>query len=523
MERPISARALVLVSGAYVVILLVFLARLFWLQVVAGDAYAAQSEENRLRYEPVFAERGVIYDRRGVELAWNVPNPRDVFAMRSYTATSGFAHVLGYVALPRRDARGVFHRARIEGIAGAEKIYDRQLAGSNGLKIVETNAVGAVQTEGVIVPPRSGTSMTLTIDARIQEQLFSFLRERAEEGGFRAGAGVIMDVRNGDLIALTNYPEYDPNALVRAENATAIRAFRDDPRKVFLNRAVRGLYTPGSVIKPFVALAALREGIIDPRKTIVSTGALVVPNPYDPAHPTVFKDWKAHGPVDMERALAVSSNVYFFEIGGGFGDQEGLGIARIEKYARLFGLAQSTGSVLDPEDYGVIPSPRWKEETFGDPTWRVGDTYNTSIGQYGFLVTPLQVVRAVAAIASEGSLVRPRLSLLERKEQRKLPFTPEQYQVVKRGMRRAVTEGTTRALDVPWVAVAGKTGTAEVGRKKEFMNSWVVGFFPYENPRYAFAVVMEKGPAGTLIGAPYVMYELLRWMKDGAPEYLAAE
>ena len=156
-------------------------------------------------------------------------------------------------------------------------------------------------------------------------------------------------------------------------------------------------------------MGALTEGVIDPYKKILSTGSISIPNPYFPDQKTVFKDWKAHGWTDMREAIAVSSDVYFYEIGGGFESQKGLGIVNIEKYAQLFGIGQKTGIDLPDEKGGIIPGPEWKIKNFKGEPWRIGDTYNTVIGQYGFQVTPLEMVRAISAIANYGTLVTPAL------------------------------------------------------------------------------------------------------------------
>jgi penicillin-binding protein 2 len=305
-------------------------------------------------------------------------------------------------------------------------------------------------------------------------------------------------------------------------NSELIASYSTNEQTPYLNRTLAGQYTPGSIVKPFLAIAALNEGIIRPETTFVSTGALRLANPYSPGQFSEFTDWRAHGVVDLKKALAVSSNVYFYYIGGGFGNQEGLGITRIEKYMRLFGFGAATGITLEGERFGTIPSPKWKEETFpSDPIWRIGDTYHTSIGQYGFQVTPLQVVRAVATIANGGRLLTPRI------ESEKTPYTmrqldiPEDYlRIVRSGMREAVVEGTAKGLDLPYIKIAGKTGTAEVGTSKDHVHSWSTGFFPYENPRYAFVVLMEHGPRKNVIGATYVMQQFIDWLHANAPEYL---
>jgi len=224
----------------------------------------------------------------------------------------------------------------------------------------------------------------------------------------------------------------------------------------------------------------------------------------------------------------VSSNVYFFEVGGGYEDQEGLGIERLERYARLFGLGEITGIDIGGEVVGIIPNPQWKAENFDGDDWRIGDTYNTSIGQYGFQVTAIQLARAVATIANEGKKLTPYLLMSVSNspvhEDGVLVSTIDidgaYFKIVKEGMRQGVTSGVVRALDLPSVDVAAKTGTAEVGIANEYVNSWITGFFPYKDPKYAFAVVMERGPRDTLKGSVFVMRSLIEWMSVERPEYL---
>ena len=183
----------------------------------------------------------------------------------------------------------------------------------------------------------------------------------------------------------------------------------EDEGKRFLEGALDGLYMPGSIVKPFIASAALTEKIITPEKSILSIGSISIPNPYNPDKESVFKDWKAHGYVNMREAIAVSSDVYFYEIGGGFGDQPGLGIARIKQYLELFGFGKADDNNFLLDVKGTIPDPAWKAQVFDGEPWRIGDTYNTSIGQYGMQVTPMQALRATAAIANGGFLVDPTL------------------------------------------------------------------------------------------------------------------
>lgn len=525
LERPISRRTVLSVGAVFLVVLLVVLSKSFALQVEDGETYAKQSVQNRLRHTLVFGSRGVFYDRNGKLLAWNVVDEGEPeFAKRKYLGTPGLAHVLGFLKYPSKDKAGFYYKVDFEGRDGVEKYYNEYVAPEHGLRIVETDAHGKIESESVLKKPKDGASATLTIDARLEEKLYRSMESLANERGFEGGAAVIMDVGTGDLLSLVSFPEYNSQMLSDGDDAKALTRAFDDPRKPFLNRATDGLYTPGSIVKPFIALGALEEGVITPEKQIVSTGSISVRNPFDPEKPTVFKDWKAHGAVDMRRAIAVSSDVYFYEIGGGFEDQRGLGIGNIEKYLRFFGFGtQPEGDFFGQA--GVIPNPEWKRENFNGEGWRLGDTYHTAIGQYGMQITPLQAARAVAAIANEGKLLEPRIT--EEKDVppsfRVIPVHSSSFAVVKEGMRQAVQGGTASGVSLPGVHIAAKTGTAELGISKRLVNSWIIGFFPYEKPRYAFAIIMEKGPRENTIGGAYIARELFEWMEQNTPEYLRAE
>jgi penicillin-binding protein 2 len=319
---------------------------------------------------------------------------------------------------------------------------------------------------------------------------------------------------------MTSYPEYSSQVLTDGADRKAISDYQTNPRTPFLDRAVSGLYAPGSIVKPFMAISALNEKIISPEKKILSTGSISLPNPYFPDKPSVFKDWKAHGWVDMRDAIAVSSDVYFYAVGGGYKDQKGLGITNIDKYMRLFGFGNKTGIDLEGEEEGVIPTPEWKKKYFENGTWLIGDTYHTSIGQYGFQVTPLQAVHSVAGIAARGTLVTPHVVMSSTIQKKELATISKSYfDVAGEGMRRGVLYGIAGVLNVNSVNIAAKTGTAELGVNKDMVNSWITGFFPYEHPRYAFALVMERGPVHYTQGGPATMRLIIDWMGINTPEY----
>lgn len=522
LEVPLAQRSFIFLAFVGVFIFVGFIVRAATLQIIHGVEYADRAQNNQLSEKTVFADRGIIFDRNGVVLAGNIrKNISEEFATRSYSEYRGVAHVVGYVKPPTKDSSGSYFRRVFEGMDGLEKKYSTELSGTNGLVLSEVDARGKVVSESVIDAPVSGKKIVSSIDAKLSEALYDRIQERVKASGYEAGAGVIMDVNTGELIAMVSYPEYSSSAL-SAGDSDAIKNFNTDIRQPFLDRVTDGLYAPGSIVKPIMAIAALTEGVIDENKKILSTGSISLPNPYNPSKPSLYRDWKAHGWVDMRSAIANSSDVYFYEVGGGYQTQKGMGIYAIEKYLRLFGFGESTALMGNNEPAGSIPSPEWKEKNFpGDP-WRVGDTYHTVIGQYGTTITPLQAVRAIAAVANNGKLLTPTLLASSTVSSKNIALSPHVFTVAKEGMRMAVEGATAQAVNFSFVHVAGKTGTAQIGTKNQFMNSWVVGFFPYESPRYAFAVVLQKAPAGTNIGAPAVMGSFIPWVREHAPYYLEA-
>jgi penicillin-binding protein 2 len=522
IEKPIPKRSIFLLGLFFLIFASVFTVRAGYLQIQKGDEYFQRSEDNTLEKQILFADRGIIYDRNKIELAWNEkPETEGDFPTRRYL-TPGFSHLLGYISYPMQDKAGVYWQEEIIGKDGLEKQYADVLKGINGSKIVETDARKSIHSENIVNTPERGKDLVTSIDSRLQKELYGLIRNISDSNAFKGGAGMIMDVRNGEIITSTSYPEYDSEILSLGKDRATISGYMTDKRKVFIDKNISGLYTPGSIVKPFLALGALNEKIISPFKQILSTGSISIPNPYFPDKPSIFKDWKAHGWVDMREAIAVSSDVYFYAIGGGYQDQNGLGISNIKKYSKLFGIGEKTGIDIPDEISGVIPDPEWKAKNFNGDIWRIGDTYHTSIGQYGFQVTPIQMLRGVAAIANYGKLLTPHLLMGDtEKEQQitQLDFTKEDFDVIHEGMRGAVQHGTSTALNIPGTKIAAKSGTAQLGLAKNRVNSWIIGFFPYDNPKYAFVVLMESGPSSGTVSASYVLSQLVWWMTSNTPEY----
>jgi len=527
IEKTIPKSSVFVLGIFFFCVITIFVSKLGYLQIVKGDAYFKKSENNTLIRQPIIAFRGLIYDKNDVLLAWNTWDKEDLnkflLPERSYITKPGFGLLLGYTSSPAKDSAGNYWQDTFIGKDGIEKFYNDILTGKNGVRITETSVNGEIQSENIVSPSKAGEDLRLSIDSRIQDKLYNSISSMATNANFSGGAGVVMDIKTGEVIAITSYPEYNNNILSLGKESQTINAYLTDKRKVFLNRAVSGLYTPGSIVKPFLGYGALAENIITPFQNILSNGSISIPNPFFPGKETIFKDHGSFGYVDMKKAIAISSDVYFYQIGGGFKTQKGLGITNIDKYARIFGIAEKTGIDLGGEKEGIIPTPEWKKEAFKGDIWRVGDTYNTSIGQYGFQVTPLQMARAVAGIANMGTIPNPHLRLNDTKyEENKMTFAVDEnkMKVIQSGMRMAVTEGTCMALNLPSVEVAAKSGTAQIGYGNTNTNSWIVGFFPYENPRYSFAVLMERGPKAASGNATRVMSEVVDYMSVYAPEYI---
>ncbi len=526
IERPISKNSIFFLSLSFLIVGLVFCFRIFNLQILRGDFYFTKSENNTLDKQPIFADRGLIYDRNGILLAWNEWNKEDTDKLespkRSYINSPGFGLLLGYVNPPAKDASGKYWQDNFIGKDGVEKFYNKELTGINGERITETDVKGGVQSENIVLPPVKGKDIYLSIDSRIQKKMYDSIYNMATAVGFRGGAGVLMNIKNGEILAMTSYPEYDNKIMSERSDKIKISEYLKDNRKVFLNRVISGLYSPGSIVKPFFGYAALEEKIISPDKTILSNGSLSIPNPYYPGKFSVFKDHGSFGYVDMRKAIAVSSDVYFYQIGGGFENQKGLGIVTLDKYAKMFGIGDPVGIDFGTEKKGLIPTPEWKLKTFkGDP-WRVGDTYNTSIGQYGFQVTPIQMLRSVSLIGGMGESFIPHLIKDDpdiSSKSLEIPINKTNMKIVHEGMRMAVTEGTCMALNLPNIEVAAKSGTAQVGLGNTNTNSWIVGFFPYDDPKYAFALVLERGPKSASGNATRVMSEVVSYMKIYTNEY----
>ena len=436
---------------------------------------------------------------------------------REYLTGPLLSHILGYVGPLSQDEyqelkdRGYLFQD-YTGKSGVELTYESTLRGRPGKKLIEVDALGRELRVISERRPLDGSNLVLTIDSDLQKMVKDTLEKYAAEGD--NGTAVVMDIRNGDVLAMVSLPDFDNNVFSGPLSSDDLAALVDAPGKPLVNHSIAERYAPGSTFKTIVGAAALQEGIASTSTTITSRGYITVENEYDPNIVYVFKDWSALGPLDFYGGMAMSSDVYFYYLSGGKADEgfRGLGEDRVAQYARAFGLGEPTGIDLPGESAGLVPDAQWKEETVGD-VWVVGDTYNFGIGQGYLSVTPLQLIAAVSAIGNGGKVLTPHvlrqvedshgnvLQRFEKSVRRTVPVDAEYLQVVEEAMRQSVTKGVAKKAAVPGIDIAGKTGTAEFGPQRfdgsYETHGWFVGFAPYDDPEIAVVVFFQRGGGGS--------------------------
>lgn len=440
---------------------------------------------------------------------------------RRYPTVMAFSHLLGYTGgITKEDIARIFDAAPkdIVGRAGIELVFDDILRGQKGKEEIEVNAALEVIDMRRRVFPKPGGDVYLTIDAGLQKYLYGTLVSYTSAYGYERAAAVAVHPKTGEVLALVSIPSFDNNRFSEGLSSEEFRALSSKQSKPLFNRAISGMYSPGSAVKPLIAAAALEENIVKPNTLVdASAGEIVVPNPYDPSKPSIYRDWRAHGLVNIERAIAWSSNVYFYTVGGGYGNIKGLGIERIKNYLQLFGFGSATGISLPGEASGLVPDPGLKKKTRPqDPFWRVGDTYITSIGQGDLLVTPIQLAMAHSAIANGGMLLRPKLirkiggAETQPTEVIGKDFvSSENFKVVQNGMRLTTTAGSAQSLNVLPFETAGKTGTVQVGGTTRTHAVFSV-YAPFVDPVIELVVVVENGGEGSSTAVP-IAQDVLLW------------
>ncbi len=579
LESPMPRGAFFLVALAAFALVAAFATRFVFVSFAYGDDYSARAAANADKRFTIPAYRGVITDRFGEALVKNVPSftvsvdtaelyrrgrtpasragliakiastlslpasdvgalvedgeaagaarvtvakdvtPEQAIALRAaadealvveddyrreYPDPFVFSHILGYT-------KSVDFKSTIEGKAGLEAEYDGMLRGTDGVRIAYRDAHGTVLQEKKAQESHAGQALATTIDAGFQRYFYARFKEGLASLGKTAGVGLAMDPKTGEILALVSFPSFDNN----------------DPAKYLMtagnplfNRAVSGVYSPGSTIKPLVSLAALHEKLVTPEFTVYSPGYLELPNPYDPEKPSKFLDWKPQGLVNMYSALARSSNVYFYVVGGGctavtcngVGRSAGLGINRLNEYWKIFGLDKKTGVDMPAEGIGFLPNPEEKEKRTGQP-WRIGDTYNVAIGQGDLQVTPVRLLTFFSSLANKGVAVRPHFLLSKNAPEVTQDYSSwaSEITAVRQGVRDVVAKpyGTANALyDLPY-KTSGKTGSAQIQNNAK-TNAFFMGYGPSDDPRIAILVLVEDAKTGSLNAVP-IGHDVLKW------------
>jgi penicillin-binding protein 2 len=437
-------------------------------------------------------------------------------ATRHYLAsTPSLSHVLGYMGKINENELEEFgtdnyRRVDMIGKAGVERSAEETLRGTVGRRVVEVNAQGQELSVVSKEDPIPGKDIQLGIDADLQKFIEVKTQEVLEDVEASKAAVVAIDPRDGSVRALVSMPGYDNNGFARGIDQEYYQRLLEDDNNPMFPRAVAGEYPSGSTFKPFVAYAALSEGLVDAHSSFVSTGGVRIGQWF-------FPDWKAggHGVTDVRKAIAESVNTYFYIIGGGYNDFTGLGVKRIREYAEKFGFGSKMGVDLPSEAPGFLPSKDWKQEAKGE-RWYVGDTYNLAIGQGDVLVSPLQMATATAKVANGGKDITPRVVEDIDGEPTPPQSAPDiedldkrAMQIVREGMRRTVTVGSARYLQTVPTPVAGKTGTAQTPGDKP-THAWFTGFGPYEDPNITLAVLVENGGGGSEVAVPLAR-DIFNW------------
>lgn len=535
---------------SFLVVLIV--TRLASIQIFQGKYYSALSNNNRIRTNAIHAPRGIIFDRLGVPLVFNTPGFRlvekdkttflsheeatkyiakgekniGIDSLRQYPYKEVFSHVVGYIGQITKEELRLpqFVSYRLQdtvGKSGIEQMYESKLKGVDGKQLVEVDAMGkAVRILGQ-EDPLPGKDVTLTLDARLSQVLFLAMRD------VNKGAAIVS-TPTGEILAMLSQPSFDPNLFTMGDSyksatesayKNVFQALSDSRNQPFLNRAISGVYPPGSTFKLVTAAAGLENKKIDEHFTVVDTGILQV-------GAFSFGNWyflqygRTEGEVDVVKGIKRSNDIFFYKVA------ELLGVESLSAMAKKLGLGEKTGIDLVGEAKGLVPSDAWKREVIGEQ-WYLGDTYHYGIGQGYLLTTPLQVNTWTQAIANGGVLYEPHLlksqiSRLQSPEatanggqanlkSQKL-ITDKTRELIREGMIQSCSPG-----GVAWplfefkVSVACKTGTAQHGSEKDLPHAWITLFAPAYDPQIIVTVLAESSGEGSNIAAPIAKKILEEW------------
>ena len=444
----------------------------------------------------------------------------ELLTVRQYEQTplKSISHVLGYTGFispeeyAEKRTEG-YRRTDKLGKQGIESTHEELLRGVSGTRSSEVDALGR---EVLLIRKQEsipGANINLALDYELTTIIETRLESYMKTYGQHKASVVVLDPRDGGIRALVSIPGYNGNSFAKGISQTEYDELLEDPFDPLFPRATSGEFPPGSTIKPVVAAIALEDGLINQSSSFLSTGGVRISEWF-------FPDWKAggHGVTDVRKAIAESVNTFFYIIGGGLGDIQGLGIEKITKEAQRFGLGSETGIDLPQEADGFLPSKSWKQEV-KEERWYIGDTYHAAIGQGDVLVTPIQTAVMTSVFANGGSLFEPHIIDSFEKDGETVDFEPvirseqvmnkEHLQVVREGMRQAVKSGSAQYLQTLPEAVAGKTGTAQAGGDRQ-NHSWFTSFGPYNDPEIVVTVLVEEAGEGSAVAAP-IARDIYAW------------
>lgn len=455
-------------------------------------------------------------------------------AARIYSDAEYFSQIIGYtgrVSISDLKSEERYEPSDFIGKTGLEYFYEKEMRGVKGVEKAEVNTQGRVISIIDKKNAEAGKNIILSIDGALQKKLQdALIGEIKKIYGLKhkngGAAAVALDPRTGKILAMVSLPTYDNNIFVNPGAKDDRGAILTDPASPMLNRAISGTYPPGSTIKPIMAAAALSEGIVNEKTVINDEGAITV---VYRGTVTYFRGWNLAGlgPMNIISAIAKSSDIYFYTAGGGYGNFIGLGVDKIGKYFKKFNLGEKLGIDLPGETGGLVPGKEWKKTEFGED-WNLGNTYHLSIGQGYLLATPLQVALWTSVFANGGALYVPEIvdkitngetNNIEQEIPPKVidnNLADKKYiDIVRRGMREAVLNGTAGSLKEVSVPVAGKTGTAQYTTKEgEKTHSWFTSFAPFDNPEIVLTILIEGGGEGSSTAVP-VAKDVLDWYFSG--------
>jgi penicillin-binding protein 2 len=473
--------------------------------------------------------------------------------VREYIYGPLMAHILGYVGpVPSEwaqeyEARGYDPNSHLVGLAGIENTFEDELRGEDGQELVEVDIAGRqVRVVGEPQVAEPGHNLQLTLDLELQQVMEESLQKQLKTYSKKQGVAIAANPQTGEILGMVSLPSYDNNEFTGGISAKALQALQEDEDRPLVNHAISGMFPPGSTFKIVAATGALEEGVLTPSTTLYCGGILWLPNRYYPEDPSLAQPFYCwiyhgihghHGSLNVVSALGRSCDIFFYQTAGGYRDRfTGLGEERLGHYAELLGYGARSGIDLPGEATGLVPDTKWKRVNYSE-SWVTGDTYNMAIGQGFVLATPLQVLNAAATIANGGTLYRPQIvrQVVDAEGNvvqafapdviRNLPVSAENINLVRQGMRAAVAGpgATAWGINVPGVAIAGKTGTAEyfVDRNKDGLpdrdregnlptHAWFTGFGPFEDPEIVVVVFVYGGGEGSAVSVP-VANEILNY------------